>query len=200
MGAVENSSYDCSAPAEIPFGSFGADQAWRYGWDFRVSQGGWTINNPDATHWTAGQGFWGDSGTTNNYTNVDIELPFTLLDNGSVLTRAAIILACVGDDDWNTNYLSVGTEDVAIITYPLIIAVTGDNPAVAGYHEVQGIGDDPLGATELQFRVLTHSTHPDPGVQHEDLPQNSHRIIAVMFAGPGPGPLAAPPVWPFEAL
>lgn len=197
LSAVANAALNCGCPEELPFGDFGADQAWRYGWDFRVAQGPWVANNPDACHWTEGIGWWGDSGTTNNYTNVDIETPLTLLGNGSVLTRAAIVLECVGDESFNTGYLNVGTEDVQIIPYPAIIAVTGQAPATAGRHEISSAADDALGATETQFQAIIHANHPDPGVQHEDLPENSVRIIAIMFAGTGPGPLAAPPSWPW---
>jgi len=192
-GSLENTSYDCT-PVTIPstlFEGFGNDQDWRYVWDLRDGVGNWTIGS--SNHWEDGVGVWGDSGTTSNYVNILLTQAIDQLNNGSTINLVGVAFELIGDENYDGNECQIGTEDVQLMTSLDWIAMTGNNPTTPGFYSFVKAASDPLGGTETQLRANIRCYHPEPGVQHPDELAYSHRMVGLLFAGSGPGPLSSPP-------
>ena len=145
--------------------------------------------------WTAGVGFWGKPGTTQNRATVYAELPFDNINNGSAIQEFAVLFKCQGDEDWDTNYVHFGTNYSDMMAAADITAVAGNNPAVAGEHVAYRQFTINMGSNPVKFRLYLNAYHPI-GSQLPDEYDSSQQILAVRIAGSGPGPLDVAPVWP----
>jgi len=189
-GAAENTSYSCDAPAGPLFEGLGEGMPWRYVYDFRDGLGSWT--QPAGSHQTAGIGLWGDgSGTVQNRTLVEANLPFTDVSNGStILVCAAVIEFLGGVENMDDSQCWFGTDDTIHIGGAQIDPVAGNDPTIAGQHLVVSWLSNGLGSLEQSFKVKLAAYHADT-VVHPNEAAYACRIIGVMYAGTGPGPMAS---------
>lgn len=179
-------------PSEL-FADFAVGRPWRYVWDFRDGSQGWEVQDGQVT---AGVGWWGNSSATDNRVPIGGRFMWDQLNNGSVLTDCAVIVHLVGDENLDDNYVAFGSEEYQMIGLTAVTALTGDNPCAPGYFIVTGAGNDPLGSSETEFTLRFTAYHPPAPPYHDDVPELSQKVIAVLFAGTGPGPLSVPPVYP----
>jgi hypothetical protein len=173
---------------------------WLYGWDFRDAQGDWYINDPSWGRYTEGSGFWAKPSTTDNRCSINVRLSLDQINNGSVCTWIGIVLETLGDENFDNNYVFSGVQGATDLTYADVVALTGENPALAGVFVIGSPTNNPLGSGDNLLQCQIAAYHPDPGNQHPDEIAYSQRVLAFAIAGTGPGPLATPPVWPWPEV
>jgi len=179
-----NTAENCDCPAEEApeaFSQYGLDKAWRYVFDFRTGDNGFTLD-PAYTHQTNGVGLWADNQVTEHRANINAQLPFDNVDNGSTIELIGLLWANVGDEGWMSSgtHVRVNTEDW--IGDDQIIDLGGNGPATPGSFTFIVSDIHPLVAGDVHF---------DIGLQAEHDTDVSQKLIAVLFAGSGPGPMTA---------
>lgn len=188
-GAV-NQTADCGCPSAPVFENIGIGYDWRYVYDFRDGVGAWNLSA--STHQDPAYGLWGDgSGDVNNRTTPEATLQFTDVANGSTLQCIGIVVDMLGaPENIDNSQVWVGTDDTIHIGGDQLVLVTGDNPTTPGQHQVVVFANNGLGSLELQFKVKLFAYHETDHVRDNTV-ENSQRIVAVLFAGSGPGPMVS---------
>jgi len=182
--AADDTTRNCNCPdqtAELFFG-VGNGFAWRYVFDFRTSQHGWTLVDSN-TRWTAGLGLWAENQVTEHRAKIDAELLLDQLNNGSTIELIGLVWVNIGDENYEPTF-NVGTDEVNLIPQSDLLALTGDNPATAGTFTVYKSVSDALGLTEDHFHIVMEAGHAT---------DVSQKVIGLLVAGSGPGPLSTPP-------
>lgn len=193
-GALENTSYNCDAPEGLLFDGVGMDFDWRYIWDFRNGQQGWTLGTN--THVDTTYGLWGDSmNGISNRCPIEAYINFDQINNGSSLMMAGVLVEFLGDDNMDNNFVYFGHNNLTLVGPDQIAERTGDAPCTPGKFEIVRYGYDLMTTVDTRFRAYLYAYHEDT-VEHPDVVASSQRVVAVIFAGNGPGPLATPPVYP----
>jgi hypothetical protein len=198
LGSRQYEGEDCAAPVAPYFeGMVPVGLDWLYGWDFRDAQGDWYLNDAAWHRYESGVGFWAKPSTTDNRCSINVRLTLDQINNGSTATWVAVVLETLGDENWDNNYVFAGVQGATDLMYADVIAKTGENPAIPGFHQIGAPTANPMSAGDVLLQIQMAAYHPDPGNQHPDEYAYSQRIVAFAIGGTGPGPLASPPAWPF---
>ncbi len=171
---------DCPETTQEIFANLGLSEDWRYVYDFRTSQHGFTLTDPH-TVWTTGLGLWATNLVTGHRADIEATLDFDNIDNGSTLTLVGIVVETIGDDEYDTNP-DTGTNITAPITLADMVPITGNAPANAGSFQIVKPCAVPLGATHTLFKVHNFMEHAT---------DVSQKVVAIFFAGSGSGPMNA---------
>jgi len=174
-----DASANCDCPdVNVPFAGVADAADWKYVFDFRNGLYDFVLSGTGPQHQDS-SGLWAENQVTANKSHIYAERAFDNVDNGSTLTQFGMIWRNIGDENYLASGTGMGIEDAAI-GETQIVAICGDNPASAGLF--QGIWTiiNTLGAANLKFFAGLQAEH-DTAVQQ--------RIVAIMFAGTGPGPL-----------
>ncbi len=181
LGAADDTTNcDCPETTEEVFANLGLSEDWRYVYDFRASQHSFTLTDPH-TVWTAGLGLWATNLVTGHRADIEATLDFDNVNNGSTLTLVGIVVQTIGDDEYDTNP-DTGTNITAPITLADMVPITGNAPANEGTYQIVKPCTVPLGATHTLFKVHNFMEHTT---------DVSQKVVAIFFAGSGPGPMTA---------
>lgn len=171
---------DCGCPAPEPFTGLGTEQDWRYVYDFRTGLHGWTI---DADDHQDSSGIWSDNQVTDHKAQIAASKVFDDNDNGSKILLVAVMWQTIGDEGWLVSGTEIGTDEGTSIGQAQIIGVCGDDPSSVGTWSYGAAADITIDTDFSNFVAGLQASH-DTNV--------SQRLIAVMFAGSGPGPMTNP--------
>lgn len=173
-----DSTATCDCPdVNTPFAGIGEDFDWRYVFDFRDSENGFTLLNATKRD---SSGLWATNQITDNKAFIDTYRSFDNIDNGSTVRMAGIVFRMLGDEGTLASGTRIGTDDHSFIGQTQIIGAAGDLPANAGTYQVAVAVNQALGSGTNKFLAQLQCSHATAV---------SQRILAVMFAGTGPGPL-----------
>jgi len=179
LGAGDTTT-NCDCPAEEtaqPFEQYGLDKAWRYVFDFQTGTNGFVLDG-SGTHQNA-TGLWADNQITDHIANIVANLDFDNVNNGSTLLLVGLIWTNVGDETWNSQ-VKCGVNNLDPIGMADLVNLGGTAPATPGTFTVIASVNHALGAGDDQFRLQ---------LQAEHLTDVSQKLVAVLFAGSGPGPM-----------
>ncbi len=183
-GALNNAQI-CDCPAVEPaalFEGIGLSNPWRYVFDFRASQHGWILEDSN-TRWTAGLGLWAENQVTEHKARIFADKLIDQVNNGSTITLVGIVWQMIGDETYQGTF-SIGTNVLSLVPLSDLQAISGDAPANAGTYTLVKPVTDALGADEDHLKVY---------IECEHLTDVSQKVIGLLFAGTGPGPLSTPP-------
>lgn len=175
--ATEN----CDCPAEEipePFFGVGIGFSWRYVYDFRTGANGFTLVGN--THQN-GTGLWAENQVTDHISVVVANRALENINNGSTLLMVGLIWTNVGDEVWNTE-VEIGVNNFNGITMSDVTAMGGTNPATAGTFTFIKSVNHALGAGDDEIRLQLQAEHAT---------DVSQKLVAVLFAGSGTGPMSA---------
>lgn len=180
LSAADLTAECAEVPNVNPFEGLGEEMDWRYVYDFRSGLHGWSIDGDDHQDTT---GLWSDNQVTDHKAQITATKNLDNNNNGSTILLVALMWETMGDEGWLVSGTNVGTDEGALIGQAQIIGVCGDSPSAAGTWT--------YGAA-VNIAINTNFANFAAGLQASHDTNVSQRLVSVMFAGSGPGPMNDP--------